>query len=81
MLSTMGMISTKVSEASFKGYMETFMRLLSLEKGKRLMSLMDVDSIEFVTSDDVANIENLIIEQATLRKQISNQSIKGRVAK
>jgi ABC-type phosphate/phosphonate transport system substrate-binding protein len=78
-LATTGAIRNKISEDEFKAFVNAFQKVVNTEKGKKLMSFFSVSRVELVSSDELLNLQALMVENTMLKKSIRDISLKPSV--
>lgn len=70
MLSALGVINNKrITEQEFMDFLASFNSIIQNKDGEKLLALMQIDSVNAVYSDEVSNVESLLDERASLRKE------------
>lgn len=84
-LATVGFLSDKFPDEDFKGLVDAFQKVANSEMGKKLMDIVQVSGVAMVALDDVKNVQELVTENALLRraagratKSITTEKIKTR---
>lgn len=68
MMTTLGVVSNKLSESEFNQFFASFNKIVKTEKGKKLLELVQVDDVALTTDKDLKNVADLVAELASLRK-------------
>jgi ABC-type phosphate/phosphonate transport system substrate-binding protein len=67
-MTMVAVVSKSFSEDDFKLLINTFSRAINTDQGKKLMDIVAISDVEMVTHDDMKNLQELIRENASLKK-------------
>jgi ABC-type phosphate/phosphonate transport system substrate-binding protein len=71
-MTMVGVVSKHISEDEYKSFVDSFTKNLSNDKGKALLDLVTVSSVKIVTPEDMRDLQDLIRENASLKKSRGN---------